>query len=77
MGRLVAVVAVEGEGVVGGEGSDWVLSDVLVLRVLVVECVEERAGKAVALVAEHCGFLGFILVAASCRDGGEAMHVGW
>ncbi len=37
---LVVVVAEEGEGVVGREGSDWVLGDVLVLRVLVVECME-------------------------------------
>ena len=44
--------------------------DVCVLHVLVVECLEEWVGKAVALVAGCRGFLGFVLVAASRRDGG-------
>jgi hypothetical protein len=51
--------------------------DVLALHDLVVECAEECVGKAVALVAGRRVFLGFILVAASRWDGGEAMHVGW
>ena len=81
---LVAAVAEEGEGVVGGGGGgDWVLGvvgwsvDVLALHVLVIECTGEWVDKDVALVTGHHGFLGFVLVAASRQDGGEAMHVGW
>ena len=70
------MVAEEGEGVVDGGG------ELLGARCCWSEFEDRWAcggvgGKAVALVVEHHGSLGFVLAVASRRDGGEAMHVGW
>ncbi len=73
-----------GEGVVDGGGSCWALLgvvgrslNVLVPRVLIVGYAGGWVGKVAAFVVEHHGSLGFVLITASHRHGGEAMHVGW
>jgi len=45
----------------------------LVPRILIIGHMGGWVGKVAALVVEHRGSLGFVLVVAS---GGEAMHVG-
>ena len=77
------MVAEGGEGVVDGGGSCWALGVagrslcVLVPCVLIFGSAGGWVGKVAAFVVEHHDFLGFVLVVASHRDGGEAMHVGW
>ena len=70
------MVAEEGEGVVDGGGSCWALG-VVGQSLKIVGHMGGWGGKAVVLVVEHHGSLGFVLAVASRRDGGEAMHVGW
>ena len=76
------MVAEGGEGVVDGGGSCWALGVVgrslnaLVPHVLIIGHVGGWVGKVAALVVEHHGSLGFILVVVSHWDGGEVMHVG-
>jgi hypothetical protein len=75
------VVAEEGEGVVDGGGSGWVLG-VVGWSLDLAPCVLNAGhaggwvGKVIALVVEHHGPLGFVLAMAIRWDGREAMRVG-
>ena len=77
------MVAGGGKDVVDGGGSCWALGvvgrslNVLVPGVLIVGYAGGWVGKVAAFVAEHHGSLGFVLIMACHRHGGEAMHVGW